>query len=342
MDTTIQIIAFYFVSVALIGFAALFASHKHFRLSGVILTLSFASFVLAQFMGKGLSMAIHGLTLEQILCWVFGFFFLCLAVYFIHEKALAYGFALCIIAVVSCFFGFSSVQALMKSHLLWMVSDTLNSYGNKIETYQIVNADIQKRLADKQAEFETNQQGLVSQMVKQKDELDAVQSKIRDAELTILGQQSDITNQYLKLSLIQSDLTTAQTNLDAQQKALSTVEFWVKNWIDMQRTEELTASQTNKLTVIWHTNLNYMNILIRLNEVPIPNSFEVSVYDRVSRFPGKVRSFPVIGNIIGTGGLFGYDSNSLEVAVKYVADTRETNSILPKIPEGIIKMFQSY
>ncbi len=317
------------MSLFLLGLTFYYASKKHFRLSAVTVVLMFLCFIFAQFYGLGLYTLFHGLTLEQYLCWGFGLLFLLLAAYFIHEKALAYAFAVSLIAVFSCFCGFSSVQALLKTHMLWMVTDSLKSYGDKIDTYQTTLADIQKRLSEKQNEFESNQTVLITQINKQKKELDAVQSKIRDSETNIIGQQIDITNQYKKILLMQSALTSAQTNLDAQQTKLSDVEYWVQNLYQKTKYETFSINNTKSCYCIPQTNGSLI-FLTRLQYVPIDGSIEVFAKDDSSRMESRIYTPEGILNILKFN-LFNYDSNSITLSVHYVADIRQTN-IFARMP----------
>ena len=323
MNSTIQIVAFYVMSAVLLGFAVYYTSQKHFRLSGLFVLLSFVSFVLAQFSGEGLPVGFHSISIEQCLCWGFGFLFLLAAVYFVHKQALAYGFVVVIFAVCSCFCGLSSVQSLLKTHMLWMVTDSLKSYGDKIDTYQTTVAEIQERLSNKQSELESNQLALIKQITDQKRELDAVQSKIREAETNIIGQQSDITNQYQKISLMQSDLKITETNLDAQENKISDVTYWVQNLFDRQRQETFSIADTNSLRLIVRTNSFYC--IVRLKEIPLNNSVEFLVMDNNSKFPQPGKSVISQRNIVVSQGLVQFDRDTLNVTVKYVADARDTN-----------------
>ena len=325
MNTTIQAVAFYVVAVVLIAYSAYFASKKHFRLSGLLVVLSFTSFVLAQFSGKGFSAAIHGLTIEQYLCWGFGFLFLCLAIYFVHEKALAYGFALSIIAVISCFCGFSSVQSFLKTQMLWMVTDTLKSYGDKIDNYQATVVDIQKRLSAKQEEFESNQIVLVTKMNEQKKELDYIQAKIREAETSIFVQQSDITNQYSKIFSLQSDIAFAQTNIDAQQQKLSDVESLVKILFSNTEYENLPADDTNRVAVL---NLGGVQQLVfKLSYAPVPNT--VLLVARGGSI-GQITFLPQIqqtANLLTAKYISGVDLKPVTFSFRYIKDTRQANIV---------------
>lgn len=326
MTSTIQIIAFYVVAVVLIVYSVYFASRKHFRISGLFVVFSFVSFILAQFSGKGLSAVIHGLTVEQYLCWGFGFLFLCLAIYFVHEKALAYGFAVSIIAVISCFCGFSSVQSFLKTQMLWMVTDTLKSYGDKLDNYQATVVDIQKRLSAKQEEFESNQMVLVMKMNDQKKELDTIQAKIREAETNIFGQQSDITNQYGRIFLLQSDLVSAQTNLDVQERKISDIESLVDTLFSNTEYENLSGSDTNKVAIL---NLGGVQQLIfKLEYAPVPNTVQVVAMG--GGIFGQIPFLPQMGqaaNLLMTRYVSGVDLKGATFSFRYIKDNRSTNLI---------------
>ena len=237
----------YALSVTFIGLTVHFTSKRHFRLAGAFGFFGFVSFIFAQFHGNNIPITFWNLSAEQLLCWCFALLFFGVAIYFVHEKALPYAFALSLISVFCCFCGFSSVQALLKTHMLWVVTDTLKSYGDKIDNFQNTIADMNQRLAAKQAELETNQLKFVAEINRQKEELKAVQVRIHESETNIVNQQSDITNQFLKISIVQSGLEAAQTNLTAQELKLSDVEYWVQNLYANMTTERLTLSDTNHI-----------------------------------------------------------------------------------------------
>jgi hypothetical protein len=323
---TIQIIAFYIVSLILMVFSIVFASRKHFRVSGLLIVLSFVSFVFAQFSGDTFSAVIHGLTMEQYLCWGFGFLFLCVAVYFIHEKALAYGFVLTLISVVCCFCGFSSVQSFLKTEMLWMVTDTLKSYGDKIDNYQATVVDIQSRLSARQGELETNQTNLLANLNRQWNELNAIQGKIRQAQTSILGQQSDITNQYYKISLVQSNLALAETNIDAQQKQLSDVQSLVNTLFSNTEYEDLSGSDSNSVAIL--NKGGYQQVIFKLRKAPVPNTIQGIAYggDMIGQTPLFPNMFQFV-NIVAMKYAQGLNLHDVTFNFRYIADNRQTNLV---------------
>ena len=323
MNTFGQIFA-YCLSVVFISLTIFLARKKRFRWAGGFGVFSFVSFLLAQFHGNNSAISLGSLNAEQVLCWCFGLMFLGVAIYFVHEKALAYAFALSVISVFCCFCGFSSVQGLLKTHMLWLVTDTLKSYGDKIDNFQTTMAEMQKRLATKQAELETNQMVFVA-------ELKSVQTKIQDAETNIFFQQSDITNQFQKISVVQSGLEMAQTNLATQQAKISDVEYWVQNLYDKVQEESYSTTDTNHICFVNMTNGGTF-IIIRLEHTPISGSVQAYAKDNHGIAENRLAKTQFLGNLV-CYSLFQYDMNNTQIAFRYVEDNRGINfySRMPKL-----------
>jgi hypothetical protein len=210
-------------------------------------------------------------------------------------------------------------QGWAKSFFASTVTTQLKELGKQVNTVQETTTAMHNQLEKHQTEIDKHQK-----------ELDVVQAKIREAELNVFSQQSDITNQFRQISIVQSGLANAQTNLDAQAKQLSDVEYWIKNLFDKTTNETLTIVVTNNLIFRAETNGGVMYIAL-LRHIPIEGSVELSVEDANSKYPRRAYPKTIFKNVMG-GRLFGFDTNTLSMSFHYVIDTRDTN-IIQKPPD---------
>jgi hypothetical protein len=328
---TFGLILAYFLCLIFIGLTFFHTKEKRFRIGGMFGAFAFGCFIVAQLVGHITPTLVGDLTLEQILCWGFALLFLGAAIYFIHKQALPYGFALSIISIFCCFCGFSSVQALLKTHMLWTVTETLKTYGDKIDNYQKINAELQKSLTAKQNELVTNQFLFVAEMNIQKEELKAIQTKIAESEVDIIRQQLAITNQFSTLSVVHTELLTAQTNIDSQTKKISDVEYWVQHLYQKMTTETFSVTDTNHL-LYENTTDGHARYFIRLSNVPISGSVEMFARDHTSLGEIRLKPTQYVKNI-SQMGLYRFDTNTTTLTFRYIADNRETNfyKTFPKI-----------
>lgn len=314
------------MSVALMALTLMFVRKNHYRWAGVFIVFSFVSFLLAQFGGSGLGALWNGLTSEQLLCWGFAFLFLLVAVYFAHKGSLAYAFVILLMSIFCCFSGFSSVQALLKTHMLWLVTDSLKSYGEKIDNYQNTVADIQNRMSKRQTEFESNQTKLVIQINNYQKRLNEVQEQIGKAEHTVLTQQSEITNQFQKISSVQSGLATVQTNIYTQQEKLTNIESLVNVLFSNTQDEEFGGFDTNKVLIL---NLGgIQQVIFKLNFAPVPNTVQAimsggSILGQMPILPNMAQ----IRNILSTRFQNGMELRGAKFHFRYIKDIRETNLV---------------
>ena len=318
------------MTVALMSLSFWLVKKNQYRTSALAITLSVLCFVIAQINGDFLTKFWNDLSLEQFVCWGFGFAFLILAVYFAHKDSLAYAFVILLISVFACFCGLSGVQALLKTHLLWQVTSALQSYGEKIDKYQKTVADMHESLSQQQFELSSNQLILskgqdefkvqIADVVKR---LTKQQDKIADAEEKVFSQQSDITNQFRQISMLQNQLLDTTTNLDSQAKKLSDIEYWVNNLYTKMTTESYTFSDTNNLIQIPSQDAS-LRFVVRLNHVPIKGSIEYFVKDDVNKVEQRINPGGYIYNI-GSGEVVGYNKDSVILTWKYVIDDRQTN-----------------
>jgi hypothetical protein len=143
-------------------------------------------------------------------------------------------------------------------------------------------------------------------------------------------------NQYHQISVVQSELATAQTNFVAQEKELADVEYWVKNLYAKMTNETFSLTDTNHVLIATSSN-GRQQLFIRLSQVPISGSVEENIQSaniEQLRYP---LSKGIIRNIMKID-LYNYDVNSTTISFHYVADTRETNYYrqMPKLNEEIL------
>ena len=236
MDKFSQVFGYVFAAAS-IYLAFLFLSKKQFRWSGACVTFAFVAFVLIQLFGNGV-FGPHDISTEQIICWLFAAGFLSLAVYFAHKGSLPYAFAIVIMAAFAGFAGLSGVQSFLKTHILWQVTSTLKTYGEKIDQFQTSVLEMRKELTEQQKSLTINQQflgllvtnfqnevkskqiGFEEAVSKQGKELTVVQFGIQSAQSNVFGQQ---TEHYGT-----SDHTTVPRVLAAALMRL-TVALWTRN-----------------------------------------------------------------------------------------------------------------
>src|SRR6185312_7684350 len=150
--------------------------------------------------------------------------------------------------------------------------------GDKIDSYQQTVADMHNSLSQQQLELSSNQMVLKikqdafdSKIAVVESNLSEQQIKLQKAELEVYSQQQDITNQFSRISVMQSDLYAAGTNLSAQSKELSDVQYFIKNLYAKTETETFTIKDTNNLMILPSPN-GSVDLIIRLSRVPIKGS----------------------------------------------------------------------
>jgi hypothetical protein len=233
---TFQLILLNLSAVTFIILAFLYLRQKHYRVSGMMASFAFLSFFFIQVAGTGLFGTQH-ITAEQILCWIFGFLFLCLAAYFAHKDSLAYSLVILVMSAFSVFCGLSSVQTFLKTGMLMKVVDTLDEYGKKLDGYQTNVIEMRNQLSDQQDFLKSNQLSLASNIINMKKDfsdhqtslgqqmggfenlvnqqgntLRQVSTSLQNAENTILGQQLTNAAQFLSISMLQSCQRAVKTS----------------------------------------------------------------------------------------------------------------------------------
>jgi septal ring factor EnvC (AmiA/AmiB activator) len=213
-------------------------------------------------------------------------------------------------------------QGLAKTLILSTVSEQLTALGKKID-------DVHKTTAEMHAQLESHQ----NRIDQHQRDLDAVQTNIVQTLFRVSDSQANITNQFHKLLAIGAELESAQTNIDAQRKQIADVEYWVQNLFSKMTNETFTISDEQRMLVIPSTNRT-LCALLKLYHPPLPGSLKLTAVDKESRFPQQLENLateqPQNFAILA---LYGFDSNTLSVAVSYVIDSRQTNltTKLPKV-----------
>jgi hypothetical protein len=321
---------------------------------------SFGALAAALLIGDGGSFFATMPAIEQIICWLFALWYLRLAFDLAKVKdGLGYAFVVLIISAFSFFCGMSGVQAFLKTHMLMTVKDSFISYGEKLDRFQTNVIEMRNDLSDQQALLNSNQTVLTSNLINMKkdisyrqnalgqnltnfqemvnqqgDTLAKIVAQLQSAESNVSIQQLNITNQFKKMSIVQTNLDIAQSNLDAQAKQITDVEYWVKNLYAKTTTDKFTIADTNNLMIIQSSN-RITRIVARLTHVPIYGSVE----EQVTGPFGIQQTFYELNFIENiTSVVFsGFDTNSA-VIFHYVMDDRATNSWrhMPKLNEEIL------
>lgn len=256
-------------------------------------------------------------TIGQIVGFIFAAFFLLLAYKLYNNNKNAAGGLVAVIGALILLCSFPWFQGWAKSFIASNIISKLTAIGQQVNTVQETTT------------------AMHTQLDKHQKELDVIQAKIREAESNVFSQQIDITNQYHQISMVQSDLATAQTNFAAQEKELADVEYWVKNLYAKMTNEAFLLTDTNHVLIANSSN-GRQQLFIRLSQVPINGSVEANIqsanieqlkYPQPKGFIKNIMKFDI----------YNYDVNSTSISFHYVADTRETNYYrqMPKLNEEI-------
>ena len=159
----------------------------------------------------------------------------------------------------------------------------------------------------------------------QQKELEKVQTQIRDAQFAVEASQVGITNQFDQIISLQSSLLTTQTNLDAQEKKIAGVEYWVQNLYGKMTNETFTVADKQRLLFVPATNKLFW-VVLKLKHAPIQGSVRPTIIagDGID-IPQLLPPRSTLDRNLLTCGLWNYNSNTLSLNIEYVMDSRETN-----------------
>ncbi len=195
-------------------------------------------------------------TVEQIACWGFAIIAFVLAFLFLKKEKHAESLVIFFVATGMAICGLSSVQGLLKTGILTKVNDSLEDYSKKLETFQTeinqARQDFKTRITSARSEFKTEIDGARSDISKQRDDITNQFFKITALESQLAVAQSNIENQVKTNADLQLALTLAQSNLDVQQRTLTNIEFQVAHFYELKRMEDIDGSNTNKMQVTKH------------------------------------------------------------------------------------------
>jgi len=325
-----QIMAYVLVA-GFLALAIFLACRKQYIFSAVVTGLSAATFAWVELTSGGVFTFQNNLTTEQLFCWAFGIAIFVMSCFFVKKNHLSYAFVIFLISVMTCFCGLSAVQGLLKTHLLWQVTNSLKDYSQKIDKYQTTVGEMERHLTEEQSTLSTNQLLLVSNLLAiqtrigtQQRELSEVQAKIQEAESNVFNQQSDITNQFQRISKVQSNLTMAQTNILAQQEKLTNVESLVNTLFSNTEDEQFGLGDTNKIVVLKLAGVD--QLVFRLRFAPVPNSVQAIQINDMGQWP----ILPQMGqfkNVLSTRFRKDSDLNKTLFHFRYIKDSRETSLI---------------
>lgn len=249
-------IASYIVVGFLFSLSAFLAVKKRHGISAVIAVLAFVGFIFAQLLNVGIYKIQYGLSVEQWVCWFFALAFLALACMFLNEKNLPYAFVIFLFSITTFFCGLSGVQAIIKTHLLGQVTESLKSYGDKIDKFQTTVSDMQAKLIAQQSLLQSNQSVVQAQMTNFQAAIAATRMEItnqlqsiRTLNDTVVAAQGKLDGQQSKLGDLRASLSAQQSTLESQQSLLVSNENAVQAQITIFQTQMAQTRQdiTNQL-----------------------------------------------------------------------------------------------
>lgn len=319
----------YIAATLLFILAIIFGKHKQFLLSAIIIVLAFVSFLLGEVFGSGILFLQFNLSCEQIVCWLFATAFFCFAVFLLKNKEVAYSFTAFMISVAACFCGLSGVQGLLKTHVLWTVTDSLDNYGKKIDSYSTTMADMQLKILDQQKALKLNEEtfkktidGVKGDLISQQSRLHSnqlalksVQDKIESAQKEVSSQQLHVSDQFEQISNLQFQLNTEQTNLATQEETLTNVQTSLDSLFANTVDEDLYATESNRVVILKPPGI--ARVFLRLKYAPIPNSVQVIAQSKTAQFP----LFPTVSqskNILESQFFSEMDFSGMLFHVRYI------------------------
>jgi hypothetical protein len=247
----------------------------------------------------GLVLDIVGLTLAVFLFWK--------AFKLYDRNKNAAGHLTAVIAVSVFLFSLPWFQGWAKSFIASNIISELKALGQQVNTVQETTT------------------AMHTQLEKHQKELNEFQAKIRKAESNVFNQQSDITNQFRQISMVQSDLATAQTNIFFQQEKLTNVESLVNLLFSNTEDEEFSASDTNKVAIL---RLGGVQVVVfKLKFALIPNTIQAIVRG-VSM--GQIPLLPQMGqfqNILSSKFINENSLNGATFHFRYIRNTHENKLI---------------
>ena len=260
-------------------------------------------------------------TLEQFACWIVAGAFLVAAFRFLQTEKISLAFTVFILSALFFFCSLSGVQSLLKTGMLWTVSERLTKYGEKIDSFQLAMADMRNQLSDQQGQILTNQNKIeLAQLA-----IANQQTSVNAQQIAIGEQEASVTNQYQKIFTLQSQLAVAQTNLSSQAAKIQGVEFLVENLFSKMVFENIPASDTNRIAFVSVTN-DRAQVLIKLQHTPISGSLQIFVTSEDSlNSLQRVRVAPTTYKNILFQDLYKYDATRTAFSIQYVRDTRVTD-----------------
>ncbi len=156
-------------------YAALYCKkHKHYKLA-----LTFA-YIWITPLAIRVAM-VQNETLEQWVLWITGFASLGLAHSFLKKNDVGYAFVTFLVSAFLIFCGSTGMQALLRNQILWQVTASLKSYGEKLDKFNDTVTDIRGQMS---AQNESNRIYQV-QIAKSQKEITSAKKQISDIETLI-------------------------------------------------------------------------------------------------------------------------------------------------------------
>jgi hypothetical protein len=214
-------------------------------------------------------------------------------------------------------------QGFFKSFISSEIMAKFKTLGNQVNAVQDTTTEMLNNFSNQVVIIQETNKLMAAELNNHQSELEQIQKYIRLEQINIKNEHLVITNQIETNKLFQASLASAITNVNAQQKQLSDVEYWVQHLYDKSTNELFTIADTNRLMLIPNTN-GGIYYFIMLSYPPIHGSIELTIDDGSMGSWSRRYYTDEIYNICH-GALYKYDSNSLKLSYHYVVNENETN-----------------
>jgi len=232
-----------------------------------------------------------------------------------------------LLGVVILFCSFPWFQGFVKSWISARIDARLAALGQQVNDVQSTTTAMQKELSEHQVKIDEHQK-----------QLDDAQSKFLKSQDEIARQQTGLSNQLQRTSILQASLDSVQTNVLNQEDQIQDVQFLVNNLYSKTVVENISGSDTNNVFVINRTNGPPL-VFFRLKHIPIANS----VRGIASASGGQFPLMPFSGNTQNMLVTYwnGPDPRANAYNFEYVNNSKDTNLMGDAEINALISSLQS-
>ena len=257
---------------------------------------------------------------EQIVCWLFGGGLLYLAFRLVHKDKWGFASVVSVLVAVSILCGQSWFQGFMKSEITSVATSTLQKYGDKLDDFQNTVTNMKGELARHQKQIGEHQ----TELERHQKDLGIQQGEIGKAQTNIATQQGNISRQYGEVETLQRKLDDAETNIAQQQARIEDVEFLVKNLFSKMTVDDVLATNSELVKVLWFTN-GAGQVFVKLQHPAIAKSVQGFIKGPGGQGPLiSIMSFRNVASFYIEPPKL--DFGNARFILQYVQDTRETNT----------------